>query len=178
MGLQLHKIKSIKLTDNSNIVEDFSSDVTVSNGDILSIMGVDYQIANIDGDDKLILVKPYVATGKLVSEQLKIKVLPGHIKSQVKKYGELVLITVEDMTLDYTKEIGIKTPGWWCINKYVTNSVTKYRNELLVAVTIHDEIIPIVKPIKPIEIVPEIEIVPIFEPIKPAKSDVKISTKK
>jgi hypothetical protein len=175
MGLLLHKINSIKLTDNSKIVEDFGSDVNVSAGDILSIMGVDYPIEKIDGDDKLILSKPYVATGELLSDQLKIKVLPGYIKSQVKQYGELVLFTVEDMTLGATKEMGIKTPGWWCINKYMSNGVTRYRNELLVAANINDEIPPVVEPIIPFEIVPVVE--PI-KPVKFTKSDANVSTKK
>jgi hypothetical protein len=121
------------------------------------------------------LYKPYVAIGELVSDQLTIKILPGYIKNQVKQYGELVLFTLEDMTLDATKGMGIKTPGWWYINKYVSKGITRYRNELLVAVNLNDEIVPVMEPIKPIEIVPVME--PI-KPVKSTKSDVNVSTKK
>lgn len=178
MGLPLHKITSIKLTNNSNVVEDFHSDVQVAVGDILYIMGVDYQIASIPSDHKLILFKPYVASGELVAAEMKIKILPGYIKSQVKMtgVGVLTLITIQDMDLPNTKNMGIMTPGWWYINKYESGTNIKYRNELLIAISINDEILP-KSSVTSSSIIENIVVSPIEE-IKLTKPEPKISPKK
>jgi hypothetical protein len=174
MGLPLHKITSIKLTDKSAIVEDFHSDITVSLGDLLNIMGVDYQILSID-NDRLILNKPYHAIGDLVADKMKVKLLPGYMKSQVKNSGELVLITVQDMELQTTKDMGIKTPGWWYIHEYVVNGAVEIRTELLVAVNTNDRVL--VEPVAPITIDNVVEKSPLTEN-KLIKTEPKITPKK
>ena len=139
MGLTKHIIKSIKLNDNSINVTNFFSDTIASIGDIVNILGIDYQIKNVD-EDKLVLNKPYKYIGELSPDKMYLKVLPSYIKSQVRLIGELVLITIEDFILDSIKEQGITTPGWWYIN---TNGLRK-KLELIMPISINDEILPAV----------------------------------
>lgn len=140
MGLQLHPITSIKLSNNSKLVENFHSDTPHTIGDIVNILGVDYQIETIDGD-KLTFTRPYEYIGELVPEKIKLKIIPDKLKSQVKLFGELRLVTVEDLVIPEYKSIGLVTPGWWYVYQY-PNSVGV---ELLSTVVTHDVIAPVIE---------------------------------
>jgi hypothetical protein len=141
MGMQLYSISSIKLTNDSVVVENFKSDDIVAEvGDIINILGVDYKIESISGD-VLTINKPYEYIGEILSDSIKLKKIPGYLKSQIKLYGELLLITVEDLSLDKFKSKGIDTPGWWYI--YDRNV------ELLYPITTRDIITPEIKESKP-----------------------------